>query len=438
VRRGRGDGGGGDGRGGGGGDLVPLEPPTTFRLLLYVLSSSSKQHSTWRQYQRQTFLSAFGMRRGGRMEVTPTYGLQLFYVLDRSEQSASTREEQARHDDLLVVRNATGCVSKIITGLRDAAVRERADGQIRAVLFSDDDAFIHPYRLLSDLAEHRATRRFVYGQIGWAAGWNPKQFSHFGYGNTGPEVFGRLYKDHLDAASEQGPYPYPYGFMMGVSIDLVRDIIGGFESTPSLIALEQHLALPRSTPGRKCSPPSDSGLGYILAQLRSNFTFVDVSSSERVHFWRAAASAAALQGTLSVMHGAKQWDNHFRWAACIVASLDGEAVESSLGTRCGPTVGPLKDKRVSDSASRCRGDAHCAATLGRYLRGGSVSWCSTAFNGPRRGRARRGTSTNVSQICNANFLPMMEGQRGERTGPSSFSARRRNGRASISNRRRKL
>lgn len=304
--------------------------------------------------------------------------------------------------------------------------------------------------------------------------------------------------------------------MMGVSIDLVRDIIGGFESTPSLIALEQHLALPRSTPGRKCSPPGDSGLGYILAQLRSNFTFVDVSSSERaptglkwsnyslaatpqshspiyhpaslraqsarlltaqttahrllrgvtrgvgsqggsarpralsrcpasplyttigVHFWRAAASAAALQGTLSVMHGAKQWDNHFRWAACIVASLDGEAVESSLGTRCGPTVGPLKDKRVSDSASRCRGDAHCAATLGRYLRGGSVSWCSTAFNGPRRGRARRGTSTNVSQICNANFLPMMEGQRGERTGPSSFSARRRNGRASISNRRRKL
>ena len=132
VRRSRGDGGGGDGRGGGGGDLVPLEPPTTFRLLLYVLSSSSKQHSTWRQYQRQTFLSAFGMRRGGRMEVTPTYGLQLFYVLDRSEQSASTREEQARHDDLLVVRNATGCVSKIITGLRDAAVRERADGQISA------------------------------------------------------------------------------------------------------------------------------------------------------------------------------------------------------------------------------------------------------------------------------------------------------------------
>ena len=69
--------------------------------------------------------------------------------------------------------------------------------------------------------------------------------------------------------------------MMGVSIDLVRDIIGGFESTPSLIALEQHLALPRSTPSRKCSPPSDSGLGYILAQLRSNFTFVDVTSSER-------------------------------------------------------------------------------------------------------------------------------------------------------------
>ena len=56
------------------------------------------------------------------------------------------------------------------------------------MLFSDDDAFIHPYRLLSDLAEHRATRRYVYGQIGWAAGWDPKQFSHFGYGNTGPEV----------------------------------------------------------------------------------------------------------------------------------------------------------------------------------------------------------------------------------------------------------
>ena len=114
------------------------------------------------------------------------------------------------------------------------------------MLFSDDDAFIHPSRLLSDLAEHRATRRFVYGQIGWAAGWNPKQFSHFGYGNTGPEVhlfiptraprapctrpvslhahpaphqvFGRLYKDHLDAASEQGPYPYPYGCTAGSTV----------------------------------------------------------------------------------------------------------------------------------------------------------------------------------------------------------------------------
>ena len=153
-----------------------------------------------------------------------------------------------------------------------------------------------------------------------------------------------------------------------------------------------------------------------------------------VHFWRSKASPAALQGALSVMHGAKEWDNHFRWAACIVASLDGEAVESSLGTRCGPTVGPLQGERVSDSASRCRADAHCAATLGRYLRGGSVSWCSPAFNQPRRGRARRGTSTNVSQVCNATFPPMVEWQRGKHTGLSSFSARRRSGRASVSTR----
>ena len=45
-------------------------PRDTFTLLLYVLSSNKHQHTTFRAYQRAVFMTAFGMRRNGLLNIT--------------------------------------------------------------------------------------------------------------------------------------------------------------------------------------------------------------------------------------------------------------------------------------------------------------------------------------------------------------------------------
>ena len=59
----------------------------------------------------------------------------------------------------------------------------------------------------------------------------------------------------------------------------------------------------------KCDPAGDATLGYVVAHVlpqAEGVTVVDVTSTARVHFWRARASAVALRSTLGVMHHAER------------------------------------------------------------------------------------------------------------------------------------
>eukprot|EP00966_Prymnesium_polylepis_P098174 2273871-Prymnesium_polylepis.1 len=93
---------------------------------------------------------------------------------------------------------------------------------------------------------------------------------------------------------------------MGLGRAVVAAIVEALDTEPRLRRLQQRL---RSRPAsRKCSPATDSGLGYILTQLAAGtpITYVDLTSSARVHFWRTRATEAALRaGSLVILHGAK-------------------------------------------------------------------------------------------------------------------------------------
>ena len=97
-------------------------------------------------------------------------------------------------------------------------------------------------------------------------------------------------------------------------------------------------------------PATDSGLGYILASLSpaTPIAYVDISSTARVHFWRSRSSEKFLRaGNLVIMHGAKDWADHFAWAACVVRELPSGMLERSRG---------LTGERRVTSPTCCRRD----------------------------------------------------------------------------------
>ena len=131
-------------------------PAVPFHVLLYVLSVDDAAHSTYRCYQRTIFTEAFGMAFGGRMRVDAFRSVALSYVIDGTATATQQLQLEARtHGDVLLLPHAQTCLGKVF-----AALRQLRDSRVAydAVLFSDDDAFIHPHRLALDLAEVRRTR----------------------------------------------------------------------------------------------------------------------------------------------------------------------------------------------------------------------------------------------------------------------------------------
>jgi hypothetical protein len=149
---------------------------------------------------------------------------------------------------------------------------------------------------------------------------------------------------------------------------------------------------------RKCAPEPDSGLGYLLAQLHHPLTFVDVSSSARMHFWRTRTTARALADSLAILHGAKEWEPHFRWAACTLSQTNGRA-ESSRSTKCGSQAGGHEALRQL-CARRAAQEGCAAAGLERYTRAGNITWCKADFAGALR--TRPSLVALDPAICNAS------------------------------------
>jgi hypothetical protein len=113
-----------------------------------------------------------------------------------------------------------------------------------------------------------------------------------------------------------------------------------------------------------------SFIRYVLAHLPAEvpLTTVDLTSAQRVHFWKSRATADALRKGLSILHKAINWTEHFAWAGCILSELSERRGNlTSRGHRC--SAGFPQLSRACKRSSRC--PAHYNAFLGHHR-----TWCS--------------------------------------------------------------
>lgn len=198
------------------------------------------------------------------------------------------------------------------------------------------------------------------------------------------EVAGFLVDRWKQVGSQQGPFPFPNGFVMGLGNGTVGAINEVLDTMPRLQALQAFLR--GKEPTRKCSPEPDAGLGYLIAQLPADapLTFVDLSSSERVHFWRTRATEEHLSRAIIVMHGAKEWSHGFEFAARVISRVPPGRRERSRRHRCRagftqleqtcakellPLINNKRDKNKPPQPPRC-------PSYYRKYWGPNVTWCN--------------------------------------------------------------
>ena len=252
-------------------------------MLLYLLSVDSGLHAAYRCKQR-AFFAAMGVSEGSASRIDAWRSLELRYLLDDRPPSPQLVVELAAHRDLLRLRGAQTCLGKVIAAVRHLRAGPRFD----AVVFSDDDAVVHPHRLTLDMFEHSWSDRLVYGSLAWGAGWNSRVHAHYGYGSMTRDLTVKLpgmWRSHARREgaehTAQGPFPFPYGFCMGLGNGTVAALNTALDATPELASLQAALASKPPTP--KCAPEPDSGLGYLLAVLQRTepLDWVDVTSGAR-------------------------------------------------------------------------------------------------------------------------------------------------------------
>ena len=240
-------------------------PAKPYHLLIYVLSVDSPLHSRYRCYQRAA-LAAFGVK-GGHLRVDALRTVQVLYVLhDRGEAaSAESRREAATLGDVVTLQSSQTCLGKVLQALFHL---KRSGARYDGVLFTDDDAVLHPHRLALDMAEFATRSHLVMGIISWGSYWDEHSQRHVGYGNRPDEVATVLlekWKRVSPSMEWQGPFPFPNGFYMGLSRGSVDVMTIALETHPRLLALQRYLK--DKPPTFKCDPEPDAGLGYVLAPL---------------------------------------------------------------------------------------------------------------------------------------------------------------------------
>ena len=338
------------------------------RLALGVITTPTRGHL--RCFQRATLraLAAPSHRAGAWYEVLPTQHLLVRYVISHANSDASLARENATHLDLLdapIDNNEATCFAKIVWWLaRGASLRGATH-----VGMGDDDMWVHPARLLADLAPfaervpmgaHAAAipvRRggaaradakaphvhTLFGTVSWTAGWNNRTHRHHGYAN------GNALRDvavgHEQAARRgnrgiYGPFPFANGFMMVLNRGLAAAVgrsRGAAQLADNLAAAVKSGRRPHQK--GKCDPAGDGSLGHAIANLRDvrdPVALIDLTSTERVHFWRSRATYAHLRDSLSVLHGAHTWADTFQWATCVATAQD-EPTQLALQPTPSPT-----------------------------------------------------------------------------------------------------
>ena len=301
-----------------------MELASRLRVVLYVLSMDRWPFRRNRCMQRHIF-SVYGMRDGWLTTARGQH-LRIFYALDAGVTvSKMLEQETLANSDIVMLPSSQTCLGKVIACFRHAVtLGDIAD----AIAFTDDDAFVHPQRHLDDLNEHISRNHgsfAYYGQMSFAAGWNDTRQAHYGYANRAWQIAGKQVAAWHRDGSLQGPYPFAVMHNTALGIKLVHALVDALRTNPRLNQLVQDLHDKPST--YRCEPEPDSGLGYLIAQLRTlPIQYIDTSSTGRVHFWPNKATAKVLRDRLAILHKTLHWRADFRWAAC-VSSVHPDPVE---------------------------------------------------------------------------------------------------------------
>lgn len=295
---------------------------------IYVISI----HSRLRQMQRRVWESAFPyVRRGAHM----------WFVVP---------EKMGADTDVLAT-GTRSCIHNTISALRDARKRD-----YRHVVLTDDDVFLHVPRLIDEVSRLPYTQAVMYGQIGWAAGWDERRNRHYGYSNDNMTALVGQWHAEM---TRQGPFPFAYGFLIALS----RPLAGLVLDEPETRRVLQRAR--RSS--HRCAPQSDAALGYLIARTEEVPIIYDVSSSGIVHFWRGLRTHQDVPDRLVVLHKATSWKLHFEWALAILRNQTGK-YEYRHPYSCGPHKIRCGMAACDRLIGRYRGGMRCSADFARQTR----------------------------------------------------------------------
>lgn len=316
--------------------IAAVTPPS---LAMGALALAS--HTDLRCFQRMT-VRAYVLQgdlargEGGWLPLVGGGRFALRYLLpstpgrSRSAPSPQLAREHRTYGDMLFLRSSNhefACAEKLLQWFRLAS-ELFPDADFIGV--TDEDAWLHPPRLLQDLAIAPQHQDILYGQISWARDWDVAAERHIDYANG--DQLASMVQDYAERASAcrpgaLGPFPFALGFLMVLSAPLARaaGLSPGFSTmVASLNVARQHGSRKPINGPAKCDPATDTTVGHVVAHLLDGrpITLIDASSTDRVHLWRSLGTHGALKSVLAVLHGAKLWKENFQWALCQPRQLD--------------------------------------------------------------------------------------------------------------------
>jgi len=253
----------------------------------------------------------------------------------------------------LLQTGTKSCTFNALTGMRDGYRRNYTH-----VIFTDDDVFLHTPRMVAEMRRIPFHKPVLYGQIGWVAGWNTALNDHYGYTNTDMSSIAKLWRKKN---TEQGPFPFAYGFFIGMSRPLVKQVL----HSPDTSRMAQRVKKKLTKIG--CHPQYDTAIGYLIARTGHVPILYDVTSSGLVHFWRGIATYKDVPDRLMVLHKATLWKEHFAWVLSILANYT-SPYEYRYAYTCKPRAIHCSSAPCKRAFFRYNGHTHCSSNFQKTLR----------------------------------------------------------------------
>jgi hypothetical protein len=144
-------------------------------------------HQDLRCFQRAALRAYAVGSDGGWLRMWGGGRFALRYLLPAEAPGRALAAENKTHGDLIATRSPdheSACAEKLLRWFRIAPALLPAATFIGV---TDEDAWLHPPRLLHDLSVAAHLPNLLYGHLSWAQGWDEKTQRHFGYTNVSSE-----------------------------------------------------------------------------------------------------------------------------------------------------------------------------------------------------------------------------------------------------------